>query len=145
MSQAVTPAFQITMPSDGKYLHLVRAVVDGAARRLGFSAEDLHTIALAVTEAVTNVIRHVYDNATDQRIDLTLHPSSRTLRLEITDYGTYVDPATIASRPLEDVRPGGLGVHLIKSTMDEVAYQRNEHGGTTLTLVKSPTSEKDPT
>ena len=56
--------------------------------------------------------------------------------MEISDYGEFVEPSKIKSRPLEDVRPGGLGVHLMKSTMDTVEYRRNEHGGTTLLLIK---------
>ena len=45
--------------------------------------------------------------------------------------------------PLDEVRPGGLGVHLIKSTMDQVEYRENAHGGTTLTLVKHTSAQKE--
>ena len=64
---------------------------------------------------------------------------------EIEDHATWVDPSRIASRPLDQIRPGGLGVHLIQSTMDDVAYTRNEHGGTTLRLVKRVAPAEDPT
>ena len=37
---------------------------------------------------------------------------------------------------LDTTRPGGLGVHLMRSTMDLVDYQKNPHGGTTLVLEK---------
>ena len=57
-------------------------------------------------------------------------------RIDIHDYGRFVDPDEIRSRPLEAVRPGGLGVHLMKSTMDTVEYRPNDHGGTTLTMIK---------
>ena len=58
------------------------------------------------------------------------------LHLELDDRGTFVDPSRIASRPLDQVRPGGLGVHLMKSTMDVVEYRKNAYGGTTLVLEK---------
>jgi anti-sigma regulatory factor (Ser/Thr protein kinase) len=56
--------------------------------------------------------------------------------VRIDDYGQFVDPAQIKSRPLDDVRPGGLGVHLMQKVMDEVTYAKNRWGGTSLTLRK---------
>jgi hypothetical protein len=38
------------------------------------------------------------------------------------DFADPVNPATIKSRDLSDVRPGGLGVHLIKSVCDEAHF-----------------------
>ena len=58
--------------------------------------------------------------------------------------GNGADPSRICSRPLDEVRPGGLGVHLIRSTMDVVEYKQNGHGGTTLTLVKHVSADKEP-
>lgn len=132
---------RMTLPSDPAYLPLVRSVVDQLGHLVGFEEDVIGRLELALTEAVTNVIRHVYDGAHDQRIDLAFHRCDDGLRIELVDYGTFVDPARIASRPLEDVRPGGLGVHLIKSTMDEVEYVQNDHGGTTLILAKSSRRE----
>jgi anti-sigma regulatory factor (Ser/Thr protein kinase) len=85
----------------------------------------------------------VYKGRTDQRIDLALRSLPRQFHLEITDYGSFVDPSLISSRPLDEVRPGGLGVHLMRSTMDLVDYKQNRHGGTTLTLVKHCLANKE--
>ena len=57
-------------------------------------------------------------------------------RLIIRDFGKQVDPDCIKSRDLDDVKPGGLGVHLIKSIMDEVKYRRHEEGGMELRMSK---------
>jgi anti-sigma regulatory factor (Ser/Thr protein kinase) len=127
---------RLVVPSHPKHLPLVRAFVEQAAEIAGFGTDDRERIVLAVTEGITNVIRHSYHGDTDRRIDLTLCAPPGTFHLEIQDYGRFVDPTQIASRPLDDVRPGGLGVHLMKATMDRVEYRRNEAGGTTLTLVK---------
>ena len=111
-------------------------MVREAAGVSGLDREDQETIALAVNEAWTNVIRHVYGGREDARIDLAIELHPDRFATYITDYGTFVDPANIRSRRLEDVRPGGIGVHLIKSTMDDVEYKCNEHGGTTLSMVR---------
>jgi len=39
-------------------------------------------------------------------------------------------------RELDDVKPGGLGLHFINSVMDKVEYRKNKWGGTTLILQK---------
>ena len=42
----------------------------------------------------------------------------------------------IKSRDLDDIRPGGLGVNIIRQVMDEVSYERRERIGMRLTLIK---------
>jgi anti-sigma regulatory factor (Ser/Thr protein kinase) len=133
-----------SIPSHPKYLPLVRSMVSEGAALAGFDRDLTARLLLAVTEAVTNVIRHAYGNRYDRRMDLEVRAEPHTLRLDLTDYGTYVDPKHIASRPLGEVRPGGLGVHLIRTTMDTVDYCRNAHGGTTLRMVKHAPAEKEP-
>ena len=124
------------MPSHPRYLQLVRLVAGEGAELAGFGEEDRDRIELAVVEGFTNVIRHGYGGRTDQPIELRVRVPTGVLHLEFDDRGTFVDPAKIASRPLDQVRPGGLGVQLMKSTMDVVEYRKNVHGGTTLVLEK---------
>ena len=93
-------------------------------------------IALAVTEGLTNVMRHGYCGATDRPIDVVIRAPRGACVIEIRDHGAFVDPDCMRSRSLDEVRPGGLGVHLMKATMDDVAWMPNEHGGTTLRLEK---------
>lgn len=124
------------VPSHPRYLQFVRVVAGEGALLAGFSEEDRDRIELAVVEAFTNVIRHVYGGKTDQPIELRMRIPEGSLHIEFEDRGTWIDPARIASRPLDEVRPGGLGVHLMKTTMDVVEYRRNAHGGTTLVLEK---------
>ena len=47
-----------------------------------------------------------------------------------------MDPAVIKSRNLDEVRPGGLGVHIIKAVMDEVSYEKRNPIGMRLTMTK---------
>ncbi len=126
----------VRLPSHPRYLEFVRLMAGEAAAIAGFADEDKGRIELAVVEGFSNVIRHGYGNATDRRIDLHLWIPAGAVKFEIEDWGTWVDPAKMVSRPLDQVRPGGLGIHLMKSTMDVVEYRRNPHGGTTLVLEK---------
>jgi len=127
--------------SHPRFIQFVRLLAGEGASLAGFADEDRDRIELAVVEGFTNVIRHGYGGKTDQRVDIRLEAPPGRLRIELVDWATFVDPAKIVSRPLDHVRPGGLGVHLMKSTMDVVDYLKNAHGGTTLVLEKrvSPT------
>jgi serine/threonine-protein kinase RsbW len=121
-------------------LRKVRSRVGELARSLGFSTPDVGEIELAVDEALANVIRHGYGGPCDEPIEVTIEPTSgesaEGLRIIIRDYGKQVDPACIDGRVLDDVRPGGLGVHIIRSIMDEVHYATASGGGMRLTMFK---------
>jgi len=136
------------MVSDPTYLSGARDLVAAVARRLGFSEEGCGQIALAVDEALCNIIRHGYDRRKDAPIWISLWPlaasngSGAGIRIVLEDEARQVDPAQIRSRDLDEVRPGGLGVHIIQQVMDEATYEKREKAGMRLTLVKRRSSEK---
>ena len=58
------------------------------------------------------------------------------LAILIEDEARQVDPGEIKGRALDDVRPGGLGVHIIREVMDTAVYEKRERAGMRLTMVK---------
>ncbi len=141
---------RIELRSDPIYLAGARQLVAAVAQRLGFDDAACSQIALAVDEALCNVIRHGYEQQRDQPIWISLRPEQPDppmgLRVVIEDEGRQVEPGQIRGRDLEDIRPGGLGVHIIREVMDEVAYEKRDGRGMRLTLVKhaagSPAGEE---
>lgn len=127
---------RVAMRSDAQYLEPVRTVIKEVTLLAGFGEEETAEIVLAVTEGLTNVIRHCYGNCPDERIDLTLTFGADEFEIRIDDYGKFVDPGKIRGRDLGDVKPGGLGVHLMRKVMDRLEYRRNAHGGTSLVMAK---------
>ena len=130
-------AVELTIPSDPKYMRLVRGLVAAAGEVVGFEKRDVNSLCLAVDEACTNIIKHAYDGNHTQRIEvhLAMHPDRLDVRLR--DYGRKTDPAKIKPRELHDVRPGGLGVHFIREIMDDVVYDVSADVGTELRMTKS--------
>lgn len=141
------PDIRLQMVSDPTYLAGARDLVASVARRLGFSEEGCGQIALAVDEALCNVIRHGYDRRKDGPIWLSLWPLAGEnghgpgIQIVLEDEAKQVDPALIKSRDLDEIRPGGLGVHIIKQVMDEVRYEKRDRIGMRLTLVKRKPKE----
>jgi len=134
---------ELRLISDPIYLSGARELISSVARRLGFDDLQCSKIALAVDEALCNIIRHGYDRAQDRPIWIRLWPDSvdeagkpKGIRLQIEDEAKQVEPNELIGRDLEDVRPGGLGVHIIREVMDEVVYTKRESKGMRLTMTK---------
>jgi len=127
---------RIAVHSDVRYLSAIRTMIREATELAGLDRGETSEVELAVTEGCANVIRHCYENCPDEQIDLTLTFRDEHFEIRIDDYGEFVDPVHIKSRDLDDVKPGGLGVHLMHNVMDEVKYEKNRWGGTSLTLRK---------
>jgi len=143
MTQDTSPSnIRLELLSNPLYLSGVREFVSGVAKRLGFTEVNCSQLALAVDEAMANVIRHGYDARVDGKIwiEVTHQGDAKSglmMKIVIEDEAKQVDPCTIKSRDLEDIRPGGLGVHIIKEVMDEARYEKREcNCGMRLTLVK---------
>lgn len=132
---------EIELRSNLPELSAVRDQLLRWAGAAGWQESDTADIVLAVDEALTNVIRHGYGGQPDQRICLKaqiIHHARRGAGIEITirDFGCQVDPATIVGRDLNDLRPGGLGVHIIRHVMDSAVYSRAEGGGMRLVMTR---------
>ncbi|MCZ6788121.1 MAG: ATP-binding protein [Planctomycetota bacterium] len=127
---------RLSVTSHPEYLEPLRNVVRETTVLSGLPTEKGEQVVLAVVEGWTNVIRHCYENCYNKPIDLEIEIDDENLTFRISDYGTFVEPHTMRGRDLEDVKPGGLGLHLMKKVMDEVRYEKNASGGTRLTLVK---------
>src|SRR5687767_1770893 len=120
---ATTP-IRLEMVSDPVYLSGARELVAAVSRRLGFTEEGAGQIALAVDEALCNIIRHGYDRRLDRPIWLMLSPTGDNgkatgVTIVLEDEAKQVEPDQIKSRDLDEIRPGGLGVHIIRELMDE--------------------------
>ncbi|MAE63079.1 MAG: hypothetical protein CMJ18_02300 [Phycisphaeraceae bacterium] len=143
------PDLEIQISSDPRYVCAVRAAMESAARARGLAEATCAELALATGEAVANVINHGYQGRGDGPIWIRFtgvdDPGREGIEIEIEDECPDVDLASIKSRALDQVRPGGLGVHIIRQTMDEVEYVHREDGrGVRLRMRKYAESAPEP-
>lgn len=128
----------ITIPSDPKYLCIVRAAAGKMADICGFDEGAAGDIQLAVDEACSNVIKYAYGGDAGKKIVVRFRTSVKGFEVLVEDDGIKADPGCIRGRDLDDVRPGGLGVHLIKRTFDIVEFDSRKKKGNRLRLVRYP-------
>jgi len=126
----------LSIPSHPCYLCVLQGFFGSLLAGLSFSSAERMQVTLAVHEACANIIKHCYQGDTEQRIDLTVLIMPDNLAVEIRDYGSKPDLAAIQPRPLQDVRPGGLGTHFIRAIMDSVTYDVSPDMGTVLRMTK---------
>ena len=123
--------------SDPENLRLVRRKTSEVLSEVGFDEDQRARLVLAVDEAVANVIRHAYAGCCDGRVELSFWLDADIVRIELRDYADPVDPNRIKPRDLSECRPGGLGVNLIDSVMDNWCFRHPADGpGNQLTMVK---------
>ena len=111
-----------------EYLGVVRMAVRQVAASAGMARDKAESVTLAVVEALTNVIRHGYGGPCDKPIIVKLskvqsgEANKPALEILIRDFGRQVDVELMEGRDLDEIRPGGLGVHIIQSVMDEIEF-----------------------
>ncbi|MEP6778054.1 MAG: ATP-binding protein [Chthoniobacterales bacterium] len=116
-------------------LALMRKFVRGFLDSYPFSEKERTLMVLGVDEACTNIIRHAYHLRDDQLIALSLEGLRTCVRMRLRDYGQQRAPHTMEGRAHDLIKPGGLGLHLIRNAFDKVDYILKARG-TELVLTK---------
>ena len=119
-------------------LEQIATMVQDFSNSQGISEADCFSISLAIEEIVTNLIRHQPRN--DEGIRVRMEASADRVIVTIVDPGSvFFDPTAAkdpkVDLPMEQRKPGGLGIFLTKKVMDEVHYEFRDGTGTT-TLVR---------
>jgi anti-sigma regulatory factor (Ser/Thr protein kinase) len=123
-----------TFTSDSHQLAEVRHCVRSFLRKYQFDECLTELLVLGLDEACTNIIRHAY-GCNGKPVRLEMESRRDRVRFILRDYGRSCDPRRIRSRELSDVRPGGVGVHIIRQVFDNVKYEPCRRG-TRLVLEK---------
>jgi anti-sigma regulatory factor (Ser/Thr protein kinase) len=119
---------KFAMPSDTRYLPVVRGTVGALTAAIGWDDAECRAIVLALDEAIANIIRHAYHGRSDGLIELECRESANGLEVSMSDSGEPADLSKICAREVGCDLPGGLGTHIIRDVMDSVSYQRTESG-----------------
>lgn len=112
----------------------LRVVLD----REGWEKQTVSEILLTVDEALTNIIRHAYAGK-DGKIVVTVKTDRDHIEIVLEDWGKKFDPTQVPSPELPRQKPGGLGVHFIRTIMDEMIYDSHFADGNRLRLLKHKT------
>ena len=109
------------------------------ARAAAIDDDGVFELELAMTEALSNTIRHSYGEDESQAIELRLEIDERQLALNILDRGEPFDPAAYAPPDFDDPGEGGYGLHIIAALTFDLTRVPLPEGGTLVRLSKDRT------
>ena len=93
-----------------------------------FPGRKLHEVQLAPEEHLTNIVRYGFDDDAESQIRIGFEHLPTELRLRVEDQGRpfnpLVHPAPDLSLPLERRPIGGLGIHMMRQSLDGLEYRR---------------------
>ncbi|WP_051249554.1 ATP-binding protein [Maridesulfovibrio zosterae] len=107
---------------DLKNLSISAAMVKECCEKLTLDEKTSRHVDLAVSEAVSNAIRHA-ENSKESSVVLTLVSDGKKLIIEVEDNGPGFDFKNVSKPDLEKAHEGGYGLYLIKHVMDSVVYE----------------------
>lgn len=127
----------LTLRNRLEELQTVNRAVAEFARDGDLPATERNAIELVLEELVTNAIHHGYSDEDEHEISIELRWDGEIVEIRFEDDGVPFDP-TRAEDPdtesaIADRAVGGLGLHLVKNFMEDIAYAR-EAGRNVLTL-----------
>ena len=126
--------------SDVRQLGVLRDFVRAALLRAWgddqADADAIGLLILALDEAATNIVLHAYERRGGERIRLQVEADADTVRLSLFHRGRHFDPDAAPPPSFDGTRESGFGLHLIRQSVDEVEYARDEQGGCVIRLTK---------
>ena len=94
----------------------------------GLAPAMLHDLNVVIDEALSNIISYGYETDAEGEITIQLEHRQDEIVVQIEDRGRTFDPLQTVSPDLNATlrtrKVGGLGVHFMRSLMDNASYKR---------------------
>jgi serine/threonine-protein kinase RsbW len=117
---------RLRIPARAEYIALARLALSGLADIVAMPEELVADLKLALTEAVSNSVRHAYA-AGDGFVSVAYELSGGELAVEVVDDGEGFDPEQPPALEGEELTEGGLGIAIIRTIADD--FQLNSRPG----------------
>ena len=129
----------MTLKLRAKPAEVMRAVetLEQLARANGVPEKIVYGLMLALEECGSNIVNHGLKRDARRRFQVAIEPTSDVFVIELRDRGPAFDPTKAVERKQtkEDDAPGGWGIQLVRSHVDEMRYRRKD-GENVLVLTK---------
>ena len=133
---------EMKFPSSAEYVGLIRLTLSGVLSRAGVSYDQIEDSKIAVSEAVTNAVKHAYGEDESGEVLIGFAIYSNKVEIIVADHGqsfNYEEVKEELGPYSEDenvnyLREGGLGLFLIETLMDEVYLKKDP--GVTISMTK---------
>lgn len=121
---------------------LVLNALEGFFREHDLPSRPLHDLQLALEEHLTNITSYGFVDDATHSILVRIALGCGSVRIEVQDDGQAFDPLKHPSPdvtlPMDERPTGGLGIHMIRKSVDSLEYRR-ERGHNVLVMQKNVT------
>ena len=125
----MSAALSLTVKTAHHELERIVAAIEDLAEQDDWPPDLLFRVNLVLEELGLNIMDYGHDDDTSD-IEIVLTSEGDSVTIEIVDGGRPFDPLNDAPAPdltsgVADRRLGGLGVHFVRTLMDDVQYERS--------------------
>ena len=131
---------EITLEARQENVRALTEMVDAELEKLDCPMKAQMQIELAIDEIFTNIVSYAYGSGTGTAtVQMSYDAGTGEVSLVFMDSGVPYDPLKKedpdVNLPAEERAIGGLGIFLVKKTMDDMRYEYRD-GRNCLTLVQ---------
>jgi anti-sigma regulatory factor (Ser/Thr protein kinase) len=135
----MTTLLELILPNRPSEIARLQDQLEALARQRGLPPKTLHEVQLAVEEHLTNILHYAFDDQGEHLIGVRVRVAATELRLEVEDDGRPFNPLKHPepdlSQPVSERPIGGLGIHMMRKSMDCLEYRRTD-GKNILVMIK---------
>ena len=139
------PTLVVRLKNQNSELQRFSRLLDEFGATHSIPEETLFRTRLSLDEVLVNVVRYAYEDSDEHEIRVVTTWVDNLLTIEVQDDGKPFNPLEADTPDVEESladRPiGGLGIHLVRSMMDELSYRR-ELDSNIFTLRTGPRAKK---
>ena len=111
---------RLRIPAKPEYIALARLALTGLAQTRELDSETIGDLKLALTEAVSNSVRHAYGTPGEGQVDVRYELRGDRISVEVLDDGAGFDPHEAPTFDGDELSEGGLGIAIIRTIADGV-------------------------
>lgn len=120
---------EVVFPATDSVLADVLSLAEGELERVGCPMKTAMQVAVCLEEIFVNIAHYAYEGA-EGTAGMQLDCGEHFITITLTDEGMAFDPLARedpdVSLSVEERSVGGLGIYMVKKTMDEVFYERRD-------------------
>lgn len=117
-------------PATEEALDEAISFVEEELNKIDCGLGDVAKVTVCLEEMFINVVNYAYEEGNRGEITLGVDTENKSLTIELIDEGKPFNPLAKEDPdilvPLEDRPEGGLGIFIVKKSMDEVYYDRKD-------------------
>jgi len=124
----------LALPRDEQTIPVSRHIAVSAMAEIGVSEDSTHDIAVALTEACTNVLKH---SGPGDEFEVSLEVDDDQCVIRVVDTGHGFDSDSLGFGHADTSAEQGRGIELMRALVDQVKFISKPEAGTIVHLAKT--------